>query len=109
MNLTTFSKDTSQIIPQSLIARLVATGSQPNSISLPISIGDRPPVNPMLAEPERAFSGARRSISWDRFRLGHDNIERLECMKSRIRTGIASTWREEVVERQQHEHSDTSG
>jgi len=53
-------------------------------------------IPPMSAEPERIFSGARRTISWDRFRLGHHNIERLECMKSWIRTGIASAWRAET-------------
>jgi hypothetical protein len=45
-------------------------------------------IPPMSAEPERVFSGARRTISWDRYRLGPDNIERIECMKSWIRTGI---------------------
>lgn len=52
-------------------------------------------IPPMSAEPERVFAGARRTISWDRFRLEPDNIERIECMKSWIRTGIASAWRAE--------------
>jgi len=53
-------------------------------------------IPPMSAEAERVFSGARRTISWDRFRLGHHNIERLECMKSWIRTGIVTAWRAET-------------
>ncbi|OAQ62549.1 ribonuclease H-like protein [Purpureocillium lilacinum] len=42
----------------------------------------------MSAEPERVFSGARRTISWDRCRLGSRTIERGECMKSWIKSGI---------------------
>ncbi|XP_044718714.1 Ribonuclease H-like protein [Hirsutella rhossiliensis] len=42
----------------------------------------------MSAEPERVFSGARRTISWDRCRLGSHAIERGECMKSWIKSGI---------------------
>ncbi|ODA78191.1 hypothetical protein RJ55_06796 [Drechmeria coniospora] len=42
----------------------------------------------MSAEPERVFSGARRTISWDRCRLGSHTIERGECMKSWIKSGI---------------------
>ncbi|KFA81610.1 hypothetical protein S40288_09580 [Stachybotrys chartarum IBT 40288] len=42
----------------------------------------------MSAEPERIFSGARRTISWDRCRLGSRTIERGECMKSWIKSGI---------------------
>ena len=39
-------------------------------------------IPPMSAEPERIFSGARRTITWCRFKLGADNIERSECLKS---------------------------
>lgn len=42
----------------------------------------------MSAEPERVFSGARRTISWDRCQLGGRTIERGECMKSWIKSGI---------------------
>lgn len=42
----------------------------------------------MSAEPERVFSGARRTISWDRCQLGSRTIERGECMKSWIKSGI---------------------
>ena len=36
----------------------------------------------MSAEPERVFSRACRTISWDRMRLGSKNIEMGECLKS---------------------------
>lgn len=45
-------------------------------------------VPAMSAEPERVFSGARRTISWDRCQLGGHTIERGECMKSWIKSGI---------------------
>jgi hypothetical protein len=35
----------------------------------------------MSDEPERVFSGARRTISWERSRLGPKMIEILECSK----------------------------
>lgn len=43
---------------------------------------------PMSAEPERVFSGARRTISWERMRLESATIERKECLKSWIGSGI---------------------
>lgn len=42
----------------------------------------------MSAEPERVFSGARRTITWDRMRLGATVIEHTECLKSWIRSHI---------------------
>jgi hypothetical protein len=39
-------------------------------------------VPPMSAEAERVFSGARRTISWERAALGSVSIERGECLKS---------------------------
>lgn len=36
----------------------------------------------MSAEAERVFSGARRTLSWDRMRLGLKNIEQGEMLKS---------------------------
>lgn len=54
-------------------------------------------VPPMSAKPERIFSGARRTISWQRMSLGHVNIERTECLKSWIRGGIVSGWRKELL------------
>lgn len=50
----------------------------------------------MSAEPERIFSGARRTITWSRYRLGADNVQRMECLKSWIRTGIVSEWRADL-------------
>jgi hypothetical protein len=37
-------------------------------------------IAPMSDEPERVFSGCRRTISWDRARLGVGNIEKTECL-----------------------------
>ncbi|CEJ83175.1 Putative TPR repeat protein [[Torrubiella] hemipterigena] len=45
-------------------------------------------VPAMSAEPERVFSGARRTISWDRCQLGAQTIKKGECMKSWIKSGI---------------------
>lgn len=54
-------------------------------------------IPPMSAEPERIFSGARRTISWQRMKLGPVNIERIECLKSWIRTGLVAGWRKELL------------
>jgi hypothetical protein len=43
----------------------------------------------MSDEPERVFSGARRTISWERAQLSAENIERIECLKNWQRSGIA--------------------
>jgi hypothetical protein len=43
----------------------------------------------MSDEPERVFSGARRTISWERAQLSAENIERMECLKSWQRSGIS--------------------
>jgi arylamine N-acetyltransferase len=43
----------------------------------------------MSDEPERVFSGARRTISWERMSLGEKSVERTECLKSWIRNEIA--------------------
>ncbi|KAM3536760.1 hypothetical protein ARSEF1564_010317 [Beauveria bassiana] len=47
-------------------------------------------IPPMSAEPERVFSGARRQISWERMQLGAANVERKECLKNWVRSGITS-------------------
>ena len=47
----------------------------------------------MSAEPERVFSGARRTISWERMQLGEDTIEILECLKHWKRSGLV----EEII------------
>ena len=43
----------------------------------------------MSDEPERVFSGARRTISWDRAQLSAETIERVECLKSWYRSNIS--------------------
>jgi hypothetical protein len=50
-------------------------------------------IPPMSAEAERIFSGARRTISWSRFRLGIKVVEQTECLKSWLRTGLVDNWR----------------
>jgi hypothetical protein len=42
----------------------------------------------MSAEPERVFSGARRTISWDRAQLSPESIDKGECLKHWMRSGI---------------------
>ncbi len=42
----------------------------------------------MSDEPERVFSGGRRTVSWERMQIGMPNLERTECMKSWHRSGI---------------------
>ena len=39
----------------------------------------------MSAEVEQVFSSARRTMSWERMRLGSERIENNECLKSFIR------------------------
>jgi hypothetical protein len=43
----------------------------------------------MSDEPERVFSGARRTISWERMQLGREIIEKVECLKSWMRNNMA--------------------
>ena len=42
----------------------------------------------MSAEPERVFSGAKRTVSDFRGRLQSETIEILECLKSWFRLGV---------------------
>jgi len=42
----------------------------------------------MSDDPERVFSGARRTVSWERARLGAETIEELECLKNWIQVGV---------------------
>ena len=42
----------------------------------------------MSDEPERIFSGARRTISWDQFQIQPESIERRECLKHWKRSGL---------------------
>jgi len=56
-------------------------------------------IPPMSAEAERVFSGARRTISWDRAQLGGDMVQMTECLKSWIRSGLShGTFRTANVE-----------
>jgi hAT family protein len=40
------------------------------------------------AEPERAFSGARRTASWDRLRITCQNLQKVECIGNWLREGL---------------------
>jgi hypothetical protein len=42
----------------------------------------------MSDEPERVFSGARRTISWERCQMGAENLEKVECIKHWKRSRI---------------------
>lgn len=44
-------------------------------------------IPPSSAEPERTFSGARRTQSWDRLRMTAATLERLECIGNWLRNG----------------------
>lgn len=44
-------------------------------------------IPPSSAEPERTFSGARRTQSWDRLRMTAKNLETLECIGNWLRNG----------------------
>jgi hypothetical protein len=57
-------------------------------------------IPPMSAEPERIFSGARRTISWERYCLGAENIERGECLKSWLKSGLVDSWRAELLQQE---------
>ena len=52
----------------------------------------------MSADPERVFSGVRRTISWDRMLLGAATIEKGECLKSWIRSGITCGLPAEIID-----------
>ena len=52
----------------------------------------------MSADPEGVFSGARCTISWDRMQLGSSVIERGECLKSWIRSGITRGMPSEMID-----------
>ena len=47
----------------------------------------------MSAEAERVFSGARRTVSWERILLGSTSIERMECLKSWLLSNITADGR----------------
>jgi hypothetical protein len=45
-------------------------------------------IPPESADPESAFSGGRRTLSWDRERMICDNVEKVECIGNWIRSGL---------------------
>jgi hypothetical protein len=45
-------------------------------------------VPPGSADPESAFSGGRRTLSWDRERMSCVNLEKVECIGNWLREGI---------------------
>jgi hypothetical protein len=49
-------------------------------------------IPPMSDEPERVFSGARRTVSWDRGQIEPQTIEMRECLKHWKRSGILDTF-----------------
>ena len=44
----------------------------------------------MSDEPERVFSGARRTVSWDRGQMKAKTLEQVECLKHWKQTRISS-------------------
>ena len=52
----------------------------------------------MSADPERVFSGTRHTISWDRMLLGAATIEKGECLKSWIQSGIIRGLPVEIID-----------
>jgi hypothetical protein len=45
-------------------------------------------VPPGSADPESAFSGGRRTLSWDRERMSCVNLEKVECIGNRLCEGL---------------------
>lgn len=45
-------------------------------------------IPPESTDPESAFSGGRRTLSWDRERMICDNLEKVECIGNWIRSGL---------------------
>jgi len=52
----------------------------------------------MSAEPERVFSGARRTVSWERGQLEPKTLEMIECLKHWKRSGILNVFTEPEFE-----------
>jgi hypothetical protein len=53
-------------------------------------------IPPMSDEPERVFSRARRTVSWDRGQIEPETIEMRECLKHWKKSGILDTFFEET-------------
>jgi hypothetical protein len=52
-------------------------------------------IPPMSDKPERVFSGARRTVTWDRGQIEPETIEMRECLKHWKRSKILDTFLEE--------------
>jgi hAT family protein len=52
----------------------------------------------MSDEPERVFSGARRTISWERGQMEPETLEMTECLKHWKRSGILDVFLEGELE-----------
>ena len=51
-------------------------------------------IAPESSDPESAFSGGRRTLSWDRERMSSEHLEMAECIGNWLREGqITSTAR----------------
>ena len=50
----------------------------------------------MSDEPERVFSGAHRTVNWDRGQLEPETIKIRECLKHWERSGILDTFFKET-------------
>lgn len=46
----------------------------------------------MSDEAERVFSGARRTVSWDRAQMDAETLECIECLKHWKKSGILNEW-----------------
>ena len=53
-------------------------------------------ILPMSDELERVFSGARRTVTWDRGQIEAETIEMRECLKHWKKNGILDTFFEEI-------------
>ncbi|EGU72823.1 hypothetical protein FOXB_16667, partial [Fusarium oxysporum f. sp. conglutinans Fo5176] len=44
-------------------------------------------ISPQSAEPERTFSGARRTAPWDRLSMTCERLQEVECLGNWVRNG----------------------
>jgi hypothetical protein len=51
----------------------------------------------MSDKPERVFSGARRTVSWDRGQIEPGTVEMRECLKHWKRCGVLDTFFKETA------------
>ena len=51
-------------------------------------------ISLMSDEPERVFSGGRRTVGWDRAKMEAETIEMRECLKHWKKSGILNTFLE---------------